>query len=520
MKFVFDPPILDKIARMQQRVRWQDVAFKARQIDQTHLYIDDARANSSTFSFLVVGDSGSNQSKSYNPQNQIAQIMLQHQHEINFILHTGDVVYEVGSREYYRQNFITPYRGFIAVDKTSDKIAYDRLTFQKPFLPVPGNHDYYDLPLSYALAAKTVKLINWLTNSHSRLNIGWQGSDIGDTYARAFLDCTAELTSEELARHLDFYYIAKFKNKRCLNYQPHYFTRLPNRYYSFRYGNIDFIALDSNTFKASTPIADTLEGTRMREQLIAQLDLLDEEYKQLKAKSEKLDLGNPLQQDLMNDYQAHIYQIQQKQQEIKSKLESKEKAIDYEQLNWFKDRLVSSWLDSEVTGRVLYLHHSPYTTEVTKNSLEETLEVRHHLRQILDEVSLTLRNYNRGRPLLDLVISGHAHCFEHLYTLDTGHADSKINWLICGGGGRSVRRQQSGNTIVTEIQNGKTKQVAQSRLFLGCKGYGVYKKQSYSCLRIDVENSNPPKFYVRPLVAEQAYQKWYHYQPDSFVINS
>lgn len=520
MKFVFDPPILDKIARMQQRVRWQDIAFKTRGIDQTHLHIDDANANSSAFSFLVLGDSGSNESKSYSPQNQIAQIMLQHQHEANFILHTGDVVYEVGSREYYRQNFITPYRGFIAAKETTDKIPYDRLTFQKPFLPIPGNHDYYDLPLSYAVVAKTVNLVNWLTKSRSQLNIGWQGSDIGDAYAKAFLDCTANLTPEELARHLDLYYIAKFKDKRCLNYQPQYFTRLPNRYYSFRYGNIDFIALDSNTFKASTPIADTLEGTKIRQQLTAQLAMLDGECKQLKAKSEKLDLGNPLQQDLMNDYQGQIYQIQKKQQEIKSKLEPKEKAIDYEQLNWFKNQLVSSWSDPKVRGRVVYLHHSPYTTEVTKNGLEETVEVRHHLRQILDEVSHTLGNYNRGRPLLDLVISGHAHCFEHLYTLDTGHADSNINWLICGGGGRSVRRQQSGNTVVTEIQNGKTKQVAQSRLFLGCKGYGVYKKQSYSCLRIDVKEGERLKFYVRPLVAEQAYQKWYHYQPDSFVINS
>ena len=519
MKFVFDPPILDKIARMQHRVRWQDVAFQTRQIDRTQLHINDGKADSSEFSFLVLGDSGSNKNKSSSPQNQIAQLMLQHQHEINFVLHTGDVVYEVGSREYYQQNFIIPYRGFIAGNLSSDEISYDRLIFQKPFLPVLGNHDYYDLPLSYAAVAQGVKLFDRLTSSPRHLNIGWQGSNVGESYARAFLDYTADLTPEELARHLDRHYTAKFKGKRCLKYQPERFTRLPNRYYSFRYGNIDFIALDSSTFNASTPLVDTIEGTKIRQQLISQLEILKREGDRLKTKSEKLDLGNPLQQDLMNDYQLQIQQIQKKQQEIRSKLKPKENAIDYEQLNWFKNQLISSWSDSTVRGRIVYLHHSPYTTEATKYQLEETLEVRYHLRQILNEVSHTLGDYTQNRSLLDIVISGHAHCFEHLYTLDTGHADSNINWLICGAGGHSVRRQHSGNSMVSEIQDGKLKQVAQSHLFLGCKGYGIYKKQSYSCLRIDVQGDNPPKFYVQPLVAEQAYQNWYHYQLDPFVIN-
>ena len=519
MKFAFDPPILDKIAQMQQRVRWRDVAFQTRQIDRTQLHIDDEEADSPEFSFLVLGDSGSNDNKSSSPQNQIAQFMQQHQSEANFVLHTGDLVYEVGSREYYRQNFIIPYRGFITKDLTADEISYDRLTFNKPFLPVPGNHDYYDLPLSYAAIAQGVKLLDRLASSPRHLNIGWQGSNVGESYARAFLDYTADLTPEELAQHLDRHYTAKFKGKRCLNYQPERFTRLPNRYYSFRYGNIDFIALDSSTFNASTPLADTVEGTKIREQLIAQLEILNREGDRLKAKSEELDLGNPLHQDLMNDYRSQIQQIQKRQQEISSKLEPKENAIDYEQLNWFKNQLISSWLDPAVRARIVYLHHSPYTTEATKYQLAETLDVRYHLRQMLDEVSRTLGDYTRGLPLLDLVISGHAHCLEHLHTLNTGHADSNIDWLICGAGGHSVRRQQSGNNVVSEVLDGKPQQVAQSRLFLGCKGYGIYKKQSYSCLRIDVKGGDRPKFHVRPLVAERAYQNWYHYQLDSFVID-
>lgn len=382
-----------------------------------------------------------------------------------------------------------------------------------------------DLPLHHSIIAQGIKSLDWLTRSNRHLNLGFHGSNIGNTYAKAFLDYNAELTPEELVQHLDSHYSAKFQGRRCLNYQPHRFTRLPNRYYSFRYGDIDFIALDSNTFNAPAPIADTLEGKKMREQLTAQYEILDLEYNRLKLNSQRLDLGNPLHQDLMNDYQVKIHQIQKQQQEIRKKLEPKEVGIDYEQLNWFKNKLISSWSDSTVRGRIVYLHHSAYTTEVTKYNLEETLEIRCHLRRILNEVASTLGEYTQNRPLLDLVISGHAHCFEHLYTADTGHADSNINWLICGGGGYSVRRQKSENNrmsipnfAIAETQKGETRQVARSHLFLGCKGHGIYQKKLYSCLRIDVLEGNPPKFRVHPLVAEQAYQNWYHYQSSSFIV--
>ena len=538
MKFFFDPPISSKIAQMQRRVRWQDTAFQTRGIDQTQLHINDRHENTSEFSFLVLGDTGSNLERNKNqnssPQNQVAQLMLQHQNEVSFVLHTGDVVYEVGSKEYYPQNFITPYRDFV-IGKNLDKVPYDKITFKLPFLLVLGNHDYYNLPLPYGIIAQAAKPLLRLTRSKQDFNLGLRGSNTGETYAKAFLDCTADLTLEELNEHLDLHYTAKFQgdrclderslapvgdagSHRCLNYQPHRFTRMPNRYYSFRYGDIDFIALDSNTFNAPVPIADTAEGAKMRQELVTQLKKLERQCSQLKLDSEKLDLGNPLQQDLMNDYQSKIYQITEKQRDIRQKLDVEQLESDREQLNWFKQKLISSWSDSTVRGRVVYLHHSPYTTESTKHQLEETSQVRHHLRQILSEVGQTMGDYTQGRPLLDLVISGHAHCFEHIYT-DNRYADSKINWLVCGGGGRSVRRQQSKGKAIVEIQNGEIKEVAQSRLFLGCKGHGIYQKKLYSCLRIDVKQGNPAKFQVRPLIAEQAYQNWYHYESDSFVIN-
>jgi 3',5'-cyclic AMP phosphodiesterase CpdA len=518
MKFIFDPPISEKIAQMAQRVRWQDIAFRTRKIDQTQIHIDDRHQNSAEFSFLVLGDSGFGGNNSFSPQNQIAQLMLEHQDQVNFVLHTGDVVYEVGSKEYYLQNFINPYREFIIDKKDCSKIPYDQITFKIPFFLVPGNHDYYNLPLPYGIAAQAAKPLLRLMRSNHDLNLGLQGSNVGETYARAFLDHTADLTPEAFNKHLDLHYTAYFKGDRCLNYQPHRFTRLPNRYYSFRYGDIDFIALDSNTFNAPIPIADTAEGVKIREELIAQLEILNQEASQLNSAAKNLDLGNPRQQNLMNNYQAKIQQISIKQKNLHQRLQAEQFELDREQLNWFKQKLISSWLDSTVRGRIVYLHHSPYVTEATKSQLEETLEVRYQLRQVLTEVATIIGDYIQGRPLLDLVISSHAHCFEYVYTNNTEYADSKINWLICGGGGHSVHRQQSSGQAIAETSGNQIKQVAQSQLFLGCQGQGIYQKKLYSCLRIDVQAGTPPKFHVRPLVAEQAYQNWHHYQADSFVI--
>ncbi len=78
--------------------------------------------------------------------------MLPHHDESRFMLHTGDVIYLVGSSEYYQQNFIEPYREFILGGEHPKRIAYDQMIFKLPILPVPGNHDYYNLPILLSLA--------------------------------------------------------------------------------------------------------------------------------------------------------------------------------------------------------------------------------------------------------------------------------------------------------------------------------------------------------------------------------
>jgi len=137
----------------------------------------------------------------------------------------------------------------------------------------------------------------------------------------------------------------------------------------------------------------------------------------------------------------------------------------------------------------------------------------------------------RGRPLVDLVLTGHAHCLEYLRTGDTGHADSHINWIICGGSGHSLRRQRVEGPVLEETSGypvyqlarsaeGKKvgRPVAESLLYVGRSGQGSQKRRPYSCLRIDVLDGCPPKFRVRPLVAERFSGKWQDSAIEPFVI--
>lgn len=242
MKLVTEAAIAEKIRKMKQRVKWQDPIIVERGIDQTRLTIDDGTADNPEFSFLVVGDSGAGPHWGYNPQRQIAELMLPHHQESSFMLHTGDVIYLVGSSEFYPDNFIKPYREFIVGGENPERISYDRMVFQLPILPVPGNHDYYELPLLFGLVSLATLPLRQLLGSGIDLDVGWRGSGHGDVYARAFLDYLKGLMLPgELNRHLDEYYTVQTSTGRCLRYQPGHFTRLPNRYYTFRYGGIDFL---------------------------------------------------------------------------------------------------------------------------------------------------------------------------------------------------------------------------------------------------------------------------------------
>ncbi|BAY63361.1 metallophosphoesterase [Calothrix brevissima NIES-22] len=510
MKLVSDPAIAKKISKMQQRVKWQDPLILERGIDQTQLVIQDDRAEDLEFSFLVVGDSGSGTHKGHNPQRQVAELMLPHHHECRFMLHTGDVIYLVGSKEYYQQNFIQPYQEFLVDGEQAKKIAYDKMVFKLPILPVPGNHDYYDLPLLFGLVSISTLPIRRLLRSRLDLDVGLYGSGTGDAYARAFLDYLCALQSPgDLASHLDQHYTSTINNNRCLSYQPGSFTRLPNRYYTFRYGGIDFFALDSNTFNEPPPIPKTREGDADRRFLEKRRTVLEQEKQQIVADSAILNPNNPQDAEQLDDLQVKLTQIEEIIVDIEKQLDfNKTTVIDIEQLDWLRQRLIESWQNPQVRGRIIFFHHPPYVTEATKWEQAQTLAIRNRLRGVFDAVAEKLGSLTENRPLVDLVINGHAHCLEYLQTTDTGHADSHIPWIVCGGSGFSLRRQRPEGAELTEIREDGEKLMARSQLFIGRSGQGYHKHRPYSCLRIDVKGDRQPKFIVRPLVAEWYQRQW------------
>lgn len=516
MKLVSDPAIAKKIRKMQQRVRWQDPLIVERNIDQTRFVLDDGQNQDAEFSFLVVGDSGSGRHGGQNPQRRVAELMLPHHNECRFMLHTGDVIYLVGSSEYYRQNFIQPYQEFLLGGEHPHQIAYDQMVFNLPILPVPGNHDYYNLPLGLNLLSVATLPIRHLLRSRLDLDVGLHGSHTGEAYAKGFLDyLKAFQLPGDLAQHLDKYYTAKTDTGRCLSYQPGKFTRLPNRYYTFRYGGIDFFALDSNTFNDPPPLPTTKEGDADRQMLIKRREDLEKEKLQILETSAKLNPDNPDEAEDLDDLQGKLSQIEEIIVDIQKQLTSEKiTQTDIEQLDWLKQRLIASWNTPEVRGRIIYFHHPPYVTEATKWQQAQTLAIRNSLRGVLNEVAKVVGSQTQNRPLVDLVLNGHAHCLEYLQTLDTGHADADIPWIICGGGGFSLRRQRIEGADLIEAD----KLVARSHLFVGRNGQGYNKRRPYSCLRIDVTGDRHPKFIVRPLVAEWYQRQWHNYEIPSFTI--
>ncbi|MDJ0737594.1 MAG: metallophosphoesterase [Nostocaceae cyanobacterium] len=531
MRFISEPQIPVKIHKMKERVRWLHPSIVRRGIDQTSMVLDDGNSNNPDFSFMVIGDTGTRPYYGYHPQRQVAELMLPHQDECSFVLHTGDVIYVVGSQEYYPQNFIEPYREFLQGGELTSqrlryrpkRIPYDNMVFKTPILPVLGNHDYYDVPLMYRLLAGSTLPLRRLLR-YKDIEIGWHGSYQGDAYARAFLDyLKAAKSKEQLEYHLEEHYTAKTDTGRCLRYEPGRFTRLPNRYYTFRYGGIDFFALDSNTFNEPSPLPATKEGEASRRKLEKRRDDIAREEVEIAQLCDRLNPDNLAQAEQLDALRAKLYQIDEVKIDIEKQLAAhKNAAIDLEQLEWLKQRLIESWNTDEVRGRIVYFHHPPYVTEASKWHQAQTLAVRHRLRWVLDGVAQDIGFMNQERPIVDLILNGHAHCLEYLRTTETGHADSHLNCIISGGSGRRPRRQrEEGTELMETFPAGKgisIRQVADSMLFVGCNGYDELKRLPYSFVRIDVKDGNPPKFIVRPFVAELFQGEWYNREMESLVI--
>lgn len=508
MRFVSEPSTALKIQKMQERVQWKAPSLRDRGIDQTRFVIDDPREQNA-FSFLVIGDSGSGRHPGHFPQRQIAEQMLLHKDECRFVLHTGDVVYLVGSSEFYPQNFIEPYREFLVGGETPAKIKFDQMVFNFPFLPVLGNHDYYDLTLFYGVLAQVSYPLRLLLRKKIDLDIRFHGSYQGKAFAQAFMDTLWLKDPMHLAEHLDRHYTAETSTGRCLKYEPGLFTRLPNRYYTFRYGGIDFFALDSNTFNEPIVPSSTQED---RGKLLDRRNAIEQEMQQLLQELSRLNVNQPEQSDAADDIRVKLQQLEEIQLDIDKQLNTEASVTDYEQLDWLRDRLIASLNSPDVRGRIIYFHHPPYVTEATKWYQAQTHAVRYRLRQVFDDVAKAVDI--KERSIVDLVLTGHAHCFEYLRTVATGHADSNINWVICGGSGYSLRRQREEGTEIEEDD----RIVAKSQLFVGRTGQGKDKQRPYSFLRIDVMDGEPVKFVLRPYVSEWSQRQWHDRALDPIVI--
>ncbi|NJR67069.1 MAG: metallophosphoesterase [Leptolyngbyaceae cyanobacterium CRU_2_3] len=523
MQFVSDPSTSVKIQKMNQRVRWQDPLVVQRGIDQTRLSLDGNEDNPSEFSFMVIGDSGSGAHHTHNPQRAIAEKMLEHRDDCRFILHTGDVVYLVGSSEFYGRNFIEPYREFLVGGEQPKTIAYDRMVFNLPFLPVLGNHDYYDLPRLFGLLAQTALPIRRLLQSKIDFDVGWHGSEQGNAYARAFMDCLSLINPAKLEQHLDRHYIAQTDTGRCLQYEPKVFTRLPNRYYMFRQSGIDFFALDSNTFNAPLPLSQDTEGDERRQILQDRRVKVEQEKQEILKQLNLPNSSQSLDADYLDDLRTRLEHLEESGNDIDKQLNINSIVpVDQAQLDWLQQRLIASWHTEGVRGRVIFFHHPPYVTEATKWDQAQTLAIRCRLRQVLNRVVAAVGKQAEGRPIVDLVLNGHAHCFEYLRTGETGHGDAHINWLVCGGSGYSLRRQRPEGTDLTDsllsARNRADHLVARSHLFIGRTGQGLEKRRPYSFARIDVKAGTPPKFVVRPLVAERYRHEWVDRWVEPFEI--
>lgn len=234
-------------------------------------------ADNDHFVFLALGDTGDSTASGYHlsPQDAVALEIAQDTAlsgcgPASLIVHLGDVVYMSGEKRLYERNFRRPYAPFLTTNSTVGDF-----TFRVPFMPVPGNHDYYDVGGWARWLARVPLVRTGVDAAVGRLfalNLPHGGSDMGAAYMSAFVDTGADTTAGPMP------------------YAPNEHTRLPNRYYQFTYGCVDFFALDSNTLEAPPPWRDVTEVRADAAYRIEQLEEQEEALaKQLRRAQRALD---------------------------------------------------------------------------------------------------------------------------------------------------------------------------------------------------------------------------------------
>lgn len=168
-------------------------------------------------------------------------------------------------------------------------------------------------------------------------------------------------------------------------------------------------------------------------------------------------------------------------------------AVDLDQLNWLQDGLIESWRNPSARGRVLVFHNPLSISEVSKWDQGQTLAVRHHLRGVLDAVASTLGEARPGRPLVDLV--------------HTGHGDCHIPWVVCRGSGYSLRRQRRQGVDLLE-RCAPSGECLVARRHCSLVREGIRVGRFYSALRVDVPAGQPFTISCTSLVCEWVGSGW------------
>lgn len=212
------------------------------------------------FELLALGDTGDSEpDTTTSPQDAVARFLAEAAGppvglgKASLVLHTGDVVYMTGERRLYDRNFRRPYAPFLAPGST-----VENLVFRIPFLPVPGNHDYYDFARWARWLVRTPVVgsgVRAVARELFTYRVPEGGSGMGKTFMDAFVRAPGP------------------DGKGPAPYECGVCTRLPNRYYQARYGSVDLFALDSNTLDPPPP---STNPARVRREAARRVRALEE----------------------------------------------------------------------------------------------------------------------------------------------------------------------------------------------------------------------------------------------------
>ena len=356
-------------------------------------------------SFLAIGDSGAG-GKNKHMKFRVTEEMNKAT-GVDLILHLGDVVYLSGSKEGYQDRFIKPFGHWLTDPKNCN---YKNMIFNKPLLPIYGNHDYYDFLKSTSILGKVVgKFIGAIGT----------GSRNGRVFEEAFIvNNESEISTS-------------------LPYIPGKQTRIPNRYYWFTQGPCAFFALDSNTLDRVEEVSKEKRKLIKKELKILKKDNQSDQEKLKRFK--RLEEKNVLTDKLKDQFEDLLDEVLDQEKKIML-LEKRKKAdkddYDSAQLSWLKRVLQHP--DVQGKWKIVYMHHSMYSSESGHTDDGATGGLRENLRKIFID-----NNVN-------LVLSGHSHCFEwpmrapafdHVSEEEKARAmkERNICYIVSGGGGKGLR---------------------------------------------------------------------------------